>query len=165
MHRCKCKYCGEMFDRDKLPFIQVETRRYAHEECYNEHMANRTEEQAAEDEFYEYIKSIYGKNYNYVVINKQVQHYIKDYGYTWNGILKSLKWFYDVKHHKKDPSHNISIVPYIYEQAKNYYYSLWAAQEANKEKDLSDITNKTVEIVVQPQKIVNKKSRMFSMED
>ena len=32
-HQVKCLYCGKTFDRDKVPFIQVSKRRYAHKEC------------------------------------------------------------------------------------------------------------------------------------
>ena len=32
-HKVKCIYCGKTFDRDKIPYIQVSPRRYAHKEC------------------------------------------------------------------------------------------------------------------------------------
>ena len=32
-HPCKCVNCGRQFDRDKVPFIQVSSRRYAHKKC------------------------------------------------------------------------------------------------------------------------------------
>ena len=33
MAKVKCKYCGEMFDRTKVPYVEVSSRRYAHKEC------------------------------------------------------------------------------------------------------------------------------------
>ena len=32
-HLVKCYYCGKTFDRDKIPFIKVNARRYAHTNC------------------------------------------------------------------------------------------------------------------------------------
>ena len=34
-HIVICKYCGEKFDRDKEPFIEVSCRRYSHKACYD----------------------------------------------------------------------------------------------------------------------------------
>lgn len=36
-HMVKCFYCGERFDRDWEPFIKVNSQRYAHECCAQEH--------------------------------------------------------------------------------------------------------------------------------
>ena len=33
IHKVKCKYCGKIFDRDKVPFKQISAQRYAHYEC------------------------------------------------------------------------------------------------------------------------------------
>lgn len=32
-HLVKCFFCEETFDRDKIPSIKVNARRYAHEKC------------------------------------------------------------------------------------------------------------------------------------
>ena len=32
-HNVKCYYCGKTFNRDKEPFVQVGSRRYAHKLC------------------------------------------------------------------------------------------------------------------------------------
>ena len=29
-HYVKCFYCGKTFDRDKIPYIKINGRRYAH---------------------------------------------------------------------------------------------------------------------------------------
>ena len=33
-HSVKCKYCQKTFDRDKIAFVQVSSKRYAHADCY-----------------------------------------------------------------------------------------------------------------------------------
>lgn len=32
-HVVLCPYCKKKFDRDKVPFVRVAERRYAHEDC------------------------------------------------------------------------------------------------------------------------------------
>ena len=32
-HYVKCLYCNKYFDRDKEPFVKVNSRRYAHKMC------------------------------------------------------------------------------------------------------------------------------------
>ena len=39
MHKVKCKYCQEIFDRDKEPFVKVSERRYAHKLCFEQNQA------------------------------------------------------------------------------------------------------------------------------
>ena len=52
-------------------------------------------------------------------------------------MLKTLKWYYEKEGNSLEKSNgSIGIVPYIYNKALNYYYSLYQAQLVNKEKDL-----------------------------
>ena len=42
MRKCKCIYCKGEFDRDKLPYVQVSERRYAHKECADKNQISKT---------------------------------------------------------------------------------------------------------------------------
>lgn len=33
MHKVKCFFCKQEFDRDKEPYVMVNARRYAHKKC------------------------------------------------------------------------------------------------------------------------------------
>ena len=133
MHKVKCYYCGETFDRDKTLFVRVGQRRYAHVECA------KTEEspekrKSDKDIFFDMVKTIFGEKYNFVLINKQATSYIKQYGYTWSGMTACLHWFYNVKKSSpEDGNGGIGIIPYIYEEVRMYYNKLYAAQKINKE--------------------------------
>lgn len=129
----KCLYCGEQFDRLSVPNIKI-GRRYAHKECYEQQDAEVLKEQQDKHDFFNYIKELYGEDYNYISISKQAESYIKQYNFTYSGMLKSLQWFYEVKHNSKESANGrIGIIPYIYEDAKKYYYNLYLAQQRNKE--------------------------------
>ena len=80
-------------------------------------------------------------------IHKQAEKYIEQYNFTYSGMLKSLKWFYDVKQHSKESSNGrIGIIPYIYEDAKKYYYNLYLAQQRNKEVEGYRVITKEIVI-------------------
>ena len=65
------------------------------------------------------------------------------YDFTYSGMLKSLKWFYEIKHNDKDSSNGrIGIIPYIYKDAYDYYYNLYLAQQRNKDIENSKCYNK-----------------------
>ena len=81
-------------------------------------------------------------------VNRQIQQFVKK-GYTYTGILKSLKFFYEVEHGSKEKSGGrIGIVPYVYERAKEYYYNIWLAQQQNLERINEMYTMNTMEIPV-----------------
>lgn len=133
-HLVKCFFCEETFDRDKIPSIKVNARRYAHEKCAKNNSQALSEE-ADKDNFYKIVKEIYGSDYNYVMIDKQANSFIKQYGYTWSGMTGCLHWFYNINHGSLEEGHGgIGIIPFIYEDCRKYYQELYKAQEGNKNK-------------------------------
>ena len=136
-HKVKCPICGKIFDRDIVECVQIAARRYAHKTCINQDEKNLTQDVVDKDNFYQCIKQIYGKDYNYQLINHQAEEYIQLYNYTWTGMEKALRWFYILNQGSIEDSHGgVGIIPYIYDEAKQYYYELYLTQEKNKEKEL-----------------------------
>lgn len=89
------------------------------------------------------VKSIYGPDYNFMLINQQATSYIKQYGYTWSGMTGCLHWFYNINHGDIEEGHGgIGIIPFIYEDCRKYYQNLYATQEKNKNiKKLRQVVN------------------------
>lgn len=57
------------------------------------------------------------------------------------------------------------IVPFIYQDAYNYYYSLWLARQRNEEKIIKNYEPAVIEVVIpRPQRKVTKR-RLFSFLD
>ena len=159
----KCLYCGLQFDRLSEPNIKI-GRRYAHKSCYESQDAEELKKQKDKHDFFEYIKTIYGSDYNYISISKQAENYIKQYNFTYRGMLKSLKWFYEVKNGNKESSNGrIGIIPYVYEDAKKYYYDLYLAQQRNK--DINNYTLITKEIVIASPRAYTPPPRLFDLGD
>lgn len=159
----KCLYCGEQFDRLTEPAIKI-GRRYAHKKCYEAQDPEDIKNQKDKTDFFEYIKEIYGSDYNYISISKQAENYIKQYNFTYGGMLKTLKWFYEVKHADKESSNGrIGIIPYIYEDAKKYYYALYLAQQRNK--DVQGYTLEVKEVVIGRPRVLPMQPKLFDLGD
>ena len=159
----KCLICGEQFDRLSVPNVKL-GRRYAHQTCYDSQSDEEKKLEKDKHDFFEYIKEIYGTDYNYISISKQAESYIKQYGFTYSGMLKSLKWFYEVKHNDKESSNGrIGIIPYIYEDAKKYYYNLYLAQQRNK--DVQNYRLEVKEIVIASPRMYIAPPKLFDLGD
>lgn len=163
-HYVLCKICGKRFDRDVIQAVRVGSRRYAHAECdpenkdfvpLDETKKKKKEEKSLEEEdltkLKSYINKKMGKMANWVLITRQIKQYKKDYNYTYSGILKSLIYFIDVKKNGLEKSNGgIGIVPFTYNEARDYYYALWLAQQQNKDKLIKDTVKEI--IIKEPRK-------------
>lgn len=163
-HLVKCFYCDKTFDRDKVPFIKVNARRYAHATCSEANITNeKTKEEVEKDKFYQMIKSIYGPDYNYLLINTQAEEYILKYGYTWSGMTGCLHWFYNINHGDKEEGHGgIGIIPFIYDEVKKYYQDIYKAQEKNRQ---TKIMREPVYFNIQSPRTWHRPLHLLNLED
>lgn len=166
MHKVKCIYCGKTFDRDKDPCVQVSNRRYAHKNCSA--LADEKLKQQEKDKqaLEEYIMKLFNTTYVDARIQKQIKQYIEEYNYTYSGIHKALIYHFEVKKGDIEKANGgIGIVPYTYQTAYRYYYSLWEAQQKNKDVVVNDYIPKVKEITIPvPQRQV-KKRKLFTFLD
>lgn len=163
-HNVICPKCGIKFDRDKIQAVKISARRYGHATCYPDNK-NFVECPNLESndliQLKDYISTLFGENANWAMINKQIKKYKEENGYSYSGILKSLVYFYDVKHNSKEKANNaIGIVPFCYQDAYNYYYSLFLAQQATQDKTL---ITKVKEIIIKPPKMRGTKQQFFDL--
>ena len=149
---CKCAICGIEFDRNSIQAVKHGARRYAHRDCFPEGELVPTEKSATEDPdliaLKNYIERIYGTKANWALINKQIKKFHLENKYSYSGILKSLIYFYEVKHNSVDGSNGgIGIVEYTYDQAYQYYLAIFMAQQNNEDKTL---VTKVKEFIIKP---------------
>lgn len=163
IHKVKCSKCGQIFDRDAIPFIETGKRRYAHKTCP---LPPNPEDENDKRKLEEYIMKMFKTDFVDPKIRKQINTYINEYHYTYSGILKSLIYFYEIKHNSIEKANGgIGIVPYTYTAARNYYYAIWEAQQKNEEKVIEEYKPKVKEVVIAaPQRKV-KKRRLFAFLD
>lgn len=147
----KCPYCNKSFSREVEEFVQINQKRYAHKSCYDRHNAELTQEERDLNVLKEFIKKLFNINSLSEKINRQIKDYHENKNYSYSGIYKSLVWFYQIKKHPIEKANGgIGIVPYIYEDARNYYTAMAMAQEQNKAKPIEQYQPVVVEIHIPP---------------
>ena len=163
-HPVTCYYCGVKFDRDKEPTVQVSARRYAHKECAEKYSEQKSEEEKDLESLEQYIMKLFDEPFVNARIKKQIKDYQKQYGYTYSGMLKTLKWWYDIKGNPKAKANGgIGIIPFIYKDACDYFYSLYLAQIANESLDSIHYTPTVKEIEIYSPEVVRRPLKMFNM--
>ena len=160
----KCFYCGLSFDRNSESFTKPRANRYAHAACDQQANANKTQEERDYEQLVEYIKHLFG-NPNPRVW-KQLKEFKDVYGYTYSGMYKTLVWWFELKHGDIDKANGgIGIIPYIYEQASQYYYALYLAQIANQDKDVEHLQVHVREFFIEPPQIEKQAPRLFKFKE
>lgn len=105
------------------------TRRYAHIDCARTQEENKSKIEKDKEALETYIRQLFNMSTINSKIQRQIKSYMKEYSYTYSGIHKTLKYFYEVKGGSVEKANGgIGIVPYIYDDAYRYYYNLWEAQ-------------------------------------
>lgn len=142
----KCPKCSIYFDRDVVPYVH-EKNRYWHKECYDKTIQSVTQEELDLRELEGYILKLLKLDYMNARVKKQIKTMMETYNFTYTGILKSLMYFYEVKDNNVEKANGgIGIVPYVYEEAKQYFLTIYMAQKQNE--------NKSVSAYVQPGRII-----------
>lgn len=161
-HVVKCAVCGEQFDTNSIQAVRYGARRYAHYSCYQEGELVPLGPEADPDliALKDYISKLF-KQPNWAMINKQLKKYKEEQGYSYTGILKSLIYFYEVKANSTDKANgSLGIVPYVYQDAYNYYYSLFMAQQGTINKEL---IIKEKEITIRPPRMLGTKHKLMKL--
>ena len=163
IHKVKCTKCGQIFDRDAIPYIETGNRRYAHKVCP---LPPNPKEEEDKEKLEAYIKNLFKIDYIDPRIRKQINQYINEYHYSYSGILKSLTYFYEIKGNSLDKANGgIGIVPYVYKNAYNYYFAIWEAQQKNEGKVIEEYKPKVKEVVIPIPKRKVRKRRLFAFLD
>ena len=141
-------------------------RRYAHQECSLTEEQKKSKEEQDKIDLDNYIMQLFKIDYVDARIRKQIKQYREEYNYTYSGIRKALIYFYEVKGNPIEKANGgIGIVPYVYQNAYNYYLALWQAQQKNQDKVLTNYVPKVKEVVIpRPQRKV-KKRELFTFLD
>lgn len=163
-HIVKCKYCNIQFDTEKEPWVSVSARRYAHQKCYDKDQASKTQAERDYEELERYIKDLFGIQVLNATITKQIKTFKEDFELSYTGILSTLKWWIEIKKEKmEDAKYGIAIVPYIYDEAREYYYSKYLADQANQAVDLEHYTPKVEVVVIPPPRVYNPPPKLINL--
>jgi hypothetical protein len=170
-HVVKCAICGESFDRDKIQAVIHGSRRYSHYECEPDKELVPLPEKKEDPELKalkDYINNLMGKKCNWAMIMKQIREFKEEKKYTYSGMLKSLIYFYEIKNGSINKSLGaIGIIPFVYNDAYNYYYNLYIAKQNINENNITkenSIKEITIDLPISKPK-EKKKFNFMDMED
>lgn len=155
-----CLYCNEKFFLEDENFLKPRLNRYAHKECYEKHF---TKDESYIDVIYQVLSKA-GVKYNYQMCERQRLRFLKD-GYTNEGISEALRFFYEKN--TSDPNKangGIGIVPYVYDEAKEYFDKMRKRKTARREAFQARQEVKAITIVA-PKKKEKERKNKFSLED
>lgn len=162
VHYVTCVYCGERFNRDKEPTTQVSARRYAHKECAEKYEANKSQEEKDLEALEKYIMHLFDEPYVNARARKQLKEYKEQYNFTYSGILKTLIYWYEIKGNSTEKANGgIGIIPYVYNDALKYYYTLYLAKLANESKDIEIYKPKEKVIEILPPRVQPKRIKLL----
>jgi hypothetical protein len=172
-HNVKCAICGEVFDRDKVQTVKHGARRYAHFRCNpsgelvtaSETDPEKIKEQQTLADLEGYIQNLLQEDFNPARVRKQINEYHQKYGYSYDGMKKTLIYWYEIKGQSKDKANGgIGIIPFIFNDAKKYYYSLYLAQIANQDIQ-PGYRPEVKEIEIESPRTEVKKIRLFNITE
>lgn len=147
-HIVKCLYCGKEFDTNdtSIEWVKPNDRRYAHKKCYDDYQASLSKEQRDKEALYQYIKKTLGKTMDFPKVKRQIKQYHDDNNYTYSGMLSTLKYVFEVKGNSVEAANGgIGIIPYMYQEAYNYYYAIFKKQQqAQKKKFEGEVEKITI---------------------
>lgn len=150
-------------NRKDADCVVVSEGKYAHKKCVE---LEDKRELTDKEKLDRYIMKMFGTEYVHQRVRRQINTYISDYNYSYSGIQKALIYFYEIKGNSLDRANGgIGIVPYIYQDAYNYYYALWEAQQKNQGKDISNFIPKEKVITISPPQRKIKKRKLFTFLD
>lgn len=164
-HIVKCTVCKQEFDTNEEEFIKTGATRYAHKECIENRDFKKTPEEKDYEALCDYIKKLFGQDYINVKVDKQLRDFKKTYNYSYSGMLKTLTYWYQVKGNDVSMSNGgIGIIPWIYDEAYNYYYTLFKIHNLNADKEIKKLYKQRVDIVITSPRAKTKK-QIFSLEE
>ncbi len=148
-----CGGCGLKFDRSKENAEFIKGRWY-HPTC-----AKTKHDKMDLDA---YICKVFGLKTPGPVNNSLLKKYRDNYGYSYEGMLKALKYFYEVKRQSIDKAEEkIGIIPHIYQDAQDYYFSF----EKRKDKIAGSAIEENTVIEINLSKSQNTKKEASSNID
>ena len=140
-----CKGCGKPITPDDKEYFYAEKHgsRWWHNECW-EHQDDLPKVEnkplSDRDKIHQYMKNLCPTEYVKSRVDKQITS-LKKHGRTEKGILLTLGYWYEKKHHNPEESHGgIGIVEYVYNEAQEYFQE----KERRKEK-LDSVSQETIE--------------------
>lgn len=148
-HIVKCYYCSQDFDTNEEEFVKVNSRRYAHKSCADHHESLKTQEERDKEILESYIKELFQIDSITPKIKKQINSFKKENNYTYSGMYKTLKYFFEIRGNPIEKANGgIGIIPYVWNEAYTYWRAIWEAQQKNQNVNVEEYILPTRKIYI-----------------
>jgi len=129
----KCPECQLQVDKENQEWVKHSSSTY-HIKCHQQFEIRKQHR----SELLEYICDLYKVPMANGFITKQIKEYETQYGYTLKGIQMSLYYFHSIQGNptqsdemnQKYKTRGIGIVPYIYDEARDYFIKMQQIQDS-----------------------------------
>lgn len=163
-HLVKCFYCQQVFNTVEVPYVKVNERRYAHKECADSRVSAVSKTEQSYNNLIKYIQKLFNMKGLNPKVAKQIKDFKEQYGYTYDGMLGTLIYWYEIRNATIDKANEgIGIVPYIYSQARDYYEKIGKANSLNAETQ--NYKAKIIEVIIQPPQPQERQPHLFKFEE
>lgn len=152
-----CKKAIRTTDKNVMPMPQLPNR-YVHIKCNEQYPKDDL------DKLTIYIIQLFKLKDDFIIPRymKQIQSYKDNYNFTYSGMLKALKYWYEIKGKPIDLERGVGIIPYAYKQAYDYYLAIYMADLQNQNKNFNEYIPKDIEIKIIPPKRQAIKRNLFA---
>lgn len=117
----KCPRCSEYGDRENMVEVRTEKSvRWWHAECRKEHETHANQYKS----LIEFVCQLFGVQTPPMNIVRQIQKYHTEYGWSYLSIQIALEYFFVILDKPVGKHKTIGIVPYIYDDAKDYFIKM-----------------------------------------
>ena len=159
-----CAFCKKGLSKKDPDCVMLNNNKYVHKACQE---LEESREKTDREKLEEYIKELFALSYIDPRVKAQIKKYIEEYNFTYSGMQKALYYFYEIKGGDKSKANGgIGIIPYIYQDAYNYHYNLWLAQQKNKDVKVQLYVPKVKEIVIQrPERKIKKRDLFVFLDE
>lgn len=162
-NQVKCTYCKEYINLETDEYVKPTLNLYAHKACQDkEDKRVKSDREILE----QYIANLYGEDFCPPAIIRQLNKFETERGFTNSGMLKSLKYFYEIKENPVPDYYSVGILPYIYDDARKYYETIYYSKIYNEKRKIDSYVPKEQKIsITQPHREAVHRRNLFTFLD
>ncbi len=145
IHYNRRYYCKKCYDKkmEEIAQKEAEKTRKAAEKAERE--AKKAEKAASSEDYkvlISYVCELYQIDAPTPIILKQIKEYKDQYGFTYKGMKSTLNYFYEIRE-GNDPANSmgVGIIPYVYDEAKQFYVDKKAVKDSVLNCNMEEIQN------------------------
>lgn len=106
----------------------------------------REKAKADREELYEYVSELFKVDFPSMMMMTQIRDFREDRGYTYKGMTLALEYWIDTLGNDMSNAKGVGIIPYIYEDAKNFYIEKLNVRRSLENMEQPLTTDRTVQV-------------------